>query len=421
MIRSARVVVAVFLTLTVAGLTIPDAALSGTFPGANGKIAYMSNRDSSFDRPNNEIYVIHADGTGETRLTNDIDFGNVQPSWSPDGSRIAFVRREILDEDGTTSNPQIHVMNADGSGLTNLTNDSTKRDLEPSWSPDGTRLAYARQSGGGGTPFVREIYVMNADGTQQTPLTAYGAFSSHPAWSPDGTTIAFTVDAPGPAIGDGLRDIYVMNSDGTGVINLTDNGEFNAGPSWSPDGAKIAFHHATSRLAGFAQISVMNADGTGQTPLTDDTSFDNRPSWSPDGTKIAFHSRRAVDENDNPVRMIFVMNADGSGLTQVTLTGAENQEPNWGPATKTPTELVEDLADAIDALALASGTTRSFQSKLDNARKSLAAGDTAGACSALKAFLNEVRAQTAKRKLTSEQAAELTAAAVEIMDGLGCP
>ena len=125
-----------------------------------------SDRD---DNKTNEIYVMNADGTGQTRLTDNTayDWG---PSWSPDGSRIAFYSVRV---DGAHSDREIYVMNADGTGQTNLTNNDVY-DSDPSWSPDGRQIAFVKGGKAGG------IYVMNADGTEQTHLGE----GNYPSWPP---------------------------------------------------------------------------------------------------------------------------------------------------------------------------------------------------------------------------------------------
>src|SRR5438093_10355678 len=109
--------------------------------------------------------------------------------------RIAFVS----DRDG---NPEIYVMNADGTGLRRLTNNAAS-DGQPAWSPDGTKIAFVRGSGLG-----EEIYVVKSDGTGLKRLTNNGYFDETPAWSPDGTKIAFVSSA------DTYRHIYLMNANG---------------------------------------------------------------------------------------------------------------------------------------------------------------------------------------------------------------
>src|ERR687894_477112 len=140
-----------------------------TFPGENSKIAFSSDRDGN----TLAIYVMNADGTNTTRLTNNNDFDR-SPSWSPDGEKIAFTS----DRDGNT---EIYVMNADdGSGQTRLTYNSAL-DEEPRWSPDGKKIAFVSTR----DQISTEIYVMNADdGSGQTRLTYNSATDSHPDWAP---------------------------------------------------------------------------------------------------------------------------------------------------------------------------------------------------------------------------------------------
>src|SRR5437867_3067492 len=145
---------------------------AGTFPGANGKIAFTSQRDEG----NDEIYVMNADGTAQTRLTNNTA-NDFNPSWSPDGAKIAFTSdKDFLFE--------IYVMNPDGTGQTRLTNNTADDDF-PSWSPDGTKIAFMSNRDGN-----LEIYTMNANGTAQTRLTNNTANDFTPIWSPDGAKIA---------------------------------------------------------------------------------------------------------------------------------------------------------------------------------------------------------------------------------------
>jgi ABC-type branched-subunit amino acid transport system substrate-binding protein len=180
-----------------------------------GTIAFRSNRTG-----NNEIYVMNGDGSGLINLTNDPSDDDL-PAWSPDGTRVVFCTRR----DG---NYEIYAMNADGSGKTNLSQNPLE-DCSSSWSPDGMQIAFASDRDGN-----NEIYVMNADGSGQTRLTDNPALDIFPNWAPDGKQIVFVSDR------DGQMDIYVMNVDGGGVARLTDIGVGDAFPVWSPDGTRIA-------------------------------------------------------------------------------------------------------------------------------------------------------------------------------------
>ncbi|MCH8876404.1 MAG: PD40 domain-containing protein [Chloroflexi bacterium] len=280
--------------------TMAPAATTVTVAPATGKIAFTSARDGD-----SEIYVMNADGSGHTNLTNHPAFDE-DPTWSPDGSQIAF----ISDRDGDS---EIYVMNADGSGQTNLTN-IPGANFSPAWSPDGTQIAFT--SARDVNNF--EIYVMNADGSGQTNLTNNPAQDSGPAWSPDGTQIAFVSER------DGLFQVYIMNADGTGQTNLTNHASRNYDPAWSPDGTQIAFN--SGRDGPLCQdIYHINTTTLVVVRLTSDPCSDSEPAWSPDGTQIAFTSDR--DSNGE----IYVMNDDGTGQTNLTNNPALDTEPAWSP------------------------------------------------------------------------------------------
>jgi Tol biopolymer transport system component len=265
-----------------------------------GRIAFVSSRDG-----NDEVYVMNADGGAVTRLTYNVAW-EADPSWSPDGARIAFGS----DRDARYSNFEIYVMSADGSGQANLSNDPAW-DTYPSWSPDGRRIVFVSDRDGNS-----EIHVMNADGSGQTNLTNDPAWDTCPSWSPTGTRIAFVSNR------DGENEIYVINADGGEQTNMTQNPAWDFDPCWSPDGRRVAF---TSERDGNREIYVMNADGAGVIRLTNNLASDEQPSWSPDGSRIAFVSDR--DGNSE----IYVMNADGSVVTRLTNNPASDGQPSWSP------------------------------------------------------------------------------------------
>ena len=118
----------------------------------------------------------------------------------------------------------------------------------------------------------REIYVMDADGSNPVRLTSNATSDRRPAWSPDGSKIAFMSDR------DGNLEIYVMDADGSNQVRLTNYAMIDSAPSWSPDGSKIAFYQ--SREEGNFEIYVMDADGSNQVRLTNSRSRDRHPSWS---------------------------------------------------------------------------------------------------------------------------------------------
>lgn len=240
-----------------------------------------------------QIYVINADGTGLTQLTN-APGQYVQPAWSPDCKRIAFTSKIA---GSSPERFQIAVMNADGSGMTRLPNgNSNASDTQPTWSPDGKRIAFVVPSG--------YIFAMNADGSGRTQLTDSGD-DSEPAWSPDGKRIAF--------VSRGNGDIFLMNADGTGRVRLTNNPAGNRNPAWSPDAKRIAF---TSHQDKYS-LYVMNADGSGQTRLTDKEG--SLPAWSPDGNWMAFYGWSDL----------WVVSANGSGQPFKLADGAAINGISW--------------------------------------------------------------------------------------------
>jgi Tol biopolymer transport system component len=278
------------------GGLVPVPNASAAFPGANGKIAFVSNRDGGF-----QVFVMDADGGNPTRLTDQLS--NFMPTWSPDGSKIAFQSNRAQP---SPSVYQIYVIDADGSNQTRLTDiPSPFGAHDPTWSPDGTRIAFTSTITGNG-----EIYVIDADGGDVTQLTNDGDHKEHIAWSPDGSKIAYTNWFK--------RDIYTINADGTNPTNLTNVPDaMDSRPDWSPDGSKIVFD--SRRDGPGVSVYVMNADGSNVTRLTH--SIDHQPAWSPDGNKIAY-------SGDN---QIFVIEADGSKQTNLTNDSSINVQPSWQP------------------------------------------------------------------------------------------
>lgn len=285
----------------IVGILLITKPASAAFPGVNGKILFQSNRGSTGD-----IYIMNPDGTQQVNLTRN-GVVNSRGAWSADGQKIAFHSRR-------DANFEIYTMDANGDKRLTFT---AAIDFDPAWSPDGTKIAFDSSR----DDASREIYVMNADGSNVTRLTFQPGVVDHmAAWSPDGTKIAFRSNR------DGNEEIYMMNADGSGQINLTNHPANDAFPNWSPDGTKIAFN---SFRDGNGEVYVMNADGTGQTNLSNFSGVtgvanDGVPAWSPDGTKIAFASDR--DGNFE----IYVMDADGTGQVNVTNHPAFDTLPDWG-------------------------------------------------------------------------------------------
>jgi len=170
-----------------------------------------------------DLFVMNADGSGLTQLTAEAGY-NYSPAWSPDSKRIAFTSSRP-SRSSTTRN--IYVMNADGSGVARLTTGGT--DETPAWSPDGRRLAFSSAREG-----VRAIYVMDADGRNQTRVTSLSAPCEWPAWAPDGR-LAFLIETPG------YNNIAVAQPDGSQLRLLNPNFQTMGPFSWSSDGQRLTF------------------------------------------------------------------------------------------------------------------------------------------------------------------------------------
>ena len=202
--------------------------------------------DNFFSQP--FLFATDADGNGERLLP-----GQWAPnSWverSPDGTKLVYASPR-----GLGSNWDIYMANADGSEEIRLTFNNG-RDLYPSWGPKGEKLVFLSDRDGND-----EIYVMNADGTGKTRMTDNDAVEFAPHISPDGSRIVFSSNR------DGNEEIYVMDASGSDVRRITNSDSTEEFPRWSPDGQRIVFD---SDLLGNLDIYTMDADGSNGAPRDD--------------------------------------------------------------------------------------------------------------------------------------------------------
>ena len=280
----------------------------GQTTGPNGRVAFASGRDG-----NSEIYTANANGSFPVDLTNDPG-SDVDPAWSPDGTKLAFASNRDGDY-------EIYVINADGSGLTKLTSNTTFDDREPDWSPNGDYIAFRSNRTGND-----EIFKMTAAGGSPVNLTNNSAADQAPDWSPDGSEIAFQ-----RVIGGSNTDVYRMNSDGQGQLDLTPTPTANidSQPTWSPDGNTVAFQ---SNRDGDFEIFTVARIAPPATPTvtppspvqrTTNTASDREPSYSPDGSRLTFTSDR--DGNDE----IYTATATGGSPQRITTQSAADTLPTW--------------------------------------------------------------------------------------------
>jgi len=265
-------------------------------PEPVSQIAFASDRTGNFD-----IYLMNVDGSGLINLT-DYPFHEGAPAWSPDGTRIAFVSEDPFPGWSVEYvGSEIHVMNADGTGKINLTNDPAD-DTWPVWSPDGSKIAFLSNRGCEDGCDDLDLFVMNSDGSEPVRLTDDAEWDWMPKWAPDGSRIVFVKEV------GSQNEVFVVNVDGSDLARLTNDPNTTYAddvfPSWSPDGSKILF--ATGRDQN-GEIYTMNPDGTGALNLTRRATEEWWAEWSPDGASIAFISATEAEYG------LHVMNADGSG------------------------------------------------------------------------------------------------------------
>jgi plastocyanin/dipeptidyl aminopeptidase/acylaminoacyl peptidase len=272
-----------------------------------------------------DLIALKGSETSFTKLTTN-GLENLEPAWSYDAAN-----RQVAYQ-GPTEGGRFSIfrVDADGSDTVNLTPENTSTNIEPSWSPDSFRIAFASSRTGNG-----DIYVMDFDGSHVRRLTNDAAAERHPTWSPDGKHIAFASDKTG------VSRIQIMDVDpngtglGTNVHAMMAPDQFplaQTEPDWSPvDANKIVYTQRRGSGAGDPDVQIFDLGTTVATPLTGNFADDEAPTWAPDGSKVIWQHR----ENGN--QDLVIANTTGSDtVKQITKVGDARiyATPAWQPAAK---------------------------------------------------------------------------------------
>lgn len=297
------------------------APAQATYPGQNGKIYFHAcNIGCGYD-----IYAVNADGTGLENVTDVVTEGEdppqvaFEPSVSADGSRMAFG----VDSQATA---EIWIMNTDGTAAHQLTDDNLL-DQHPAISPDGSRVVWNQWS-----PFPeytdRDIWTMNADGSGQELFFNGSGEDYFSEFTPDGQTVVMSSET-------GDMDIRKVPAATTSppltvaTAVAADDELLESEPSVSPDGSTVAFTQTPKTMSfGPFDIYSVGIDGGPTKPLFATSASETSPAYSPDGTKIVF--------NRDGVAMIG--NADGSGIPVPLDIGPLNSPGafDWAPLPPQP-------------------------------------------------------------------------------------
>ena len=275
---------------------------------ANGAIVY-ARVSGDLQHRSQHLWIVEPDGSGR-QLTSEVDAGGTTetyPDVSPDGKTVVFVASR---SDGTIG---LYTVLIDSGQVRPLTIPATSG-TQPTWSPDGTQVAFV-----GRDASTAGLFVVNADGSDARVIDTGLRGVNWPTWTPDGSRIVFSAGE-----GSGPHDLYSIRPTGSELVRITDTPDVSeTQPDVSPDGSTIVFAAQTGSGVGTrASLFLMNAEGSNVRALTESPAIDGRSSWSPDGALIAFERYDGASDDS-----IFTIRSDGTGLKEIVSGSA----PAWQP------------------------------------------------------------------------------------------
>jgi YVTN family beta-propeller protein len=254
--------------------------------------------------------LVNMDDTGiHQRVLAGPDLNFSDPSWRPDGRLLVYAAYSYL-----TGESDIYLVETGGGQQLNLTTTITDtEDLQPAWSPDGQQIAWRREW---------RIWLMDADGSNQTPLTPAELTARDPIWSPDGQWLSFV------AWDGDHEDVFIIPAAGGATINVSNHPEVDLGQSWSADSQALVFESDRDGNWEIYKADLTDPDNIELVRLTDDLANDHAAVWSPDGSQIAFISDRDFAEFEFSV---WLMNPDGSDQRRLTEPYTFLRPMSWSP------------------------------------------------------------------------------------------
>ncbi|MDD5330097.1 MAG: Tol-Pal system beta propeller repeat protein TolB [Sulfuricella sp.] len=274
--------------------------LTGDVGVFSTRIAYIVKSGARY-----ELQVADADGYGaQTVLASNEPI--ISPSWSPDGTKLAYVSFE-------RKKPIVYVQSL-ASSRRQVLAQFKGNNSAPAWSPDGSQLAVVLTKDGSS-----QIYLINADGSGVRRLSNSAGIDTEPAFSPDGASIVFTSDR------GGSPQIYRMPLAGGGAQRLTFEGNYNVSPHFSPDGKSLVF---IQRANGSSFHVALQDLATGQVQVLTDSRMDESPSFAPNGKMVLY----ATEIGGRGI--LAAVSSDGRVKQRLTTSTGDVREPEWGPLSK---------------------------------------------------------------------------------------